>query len=333
MAPQRRASRSARDSAVRTQATRNGSLRARLGDLQRARIVSAMFDVSCERGAGDVTVAHVVARSGVSRRTFYEAFSDREDCFVAAFEQALKLASERVLPAYAVPGKWRERVRAALVALLAFLDEEPTIGRLLIVESLAGGPKALRRRNEVIALAAEAIDEGRNESKSAAPPSLTAEGVVGGVLSILHARMAERSRESLIDLANPLMSTIVLPYVGATAAKRELEREVNAPTSAPKSEPLLSDPFKGAGMRLTYRTVMVLLAIAEQPGASNRRVGEQAGIADQGQISKLLARLERIGLVANTGMGPGQGGPNAWTLTEQGRQVTQTVRAHTKEPK
>ncbi len=91
---------------------------------------------------------------------------------------------------------------------------------------------------------------------------------------------------------------------------------------------MLADPFKEAGMRLTYRTVRVLSAIAECPGASNRAIGIAAGVQDQGQISKLLGRVERIGLVANTGLGPGTGAPNSWTLTDMGRQVVHAIRAH-----
>ncbi len=96
---------------------------------------------------------------------------------------------------------------------------------------------------------------------------------------------------------------------------------------------LLADPFKDVGMRLTYRTVRVLLAIAEQDGRgvnpSNRAVGEEAGITDQGQISKLLGRLQRIGLISNTGLGPGQGAPNAWSLTPEGLHVAHSIQVHT----
>ena len=74
-------------------------------------------------------------------------------------------------------------------------------------------------------------------------------------------------------------------------------------------------------MRLTYRTARVLQCIAGEPGASNRVVAEHAGVADPGQISKLLRRLERLGLVANTGGGHLSGEPNAWELTTQGHQV------------
>jgi AcrR family transcriptional regulator len=330
MAASKRARASARNDGARAPQAYNGAVRAQLADLQRARLLTAMFDIATERGAGNVTVAHVVERSGVSRRTFYETFTDREDCFLAAFEQALGFASERVLPAYESQGAWRERIRAALGALLVFLDEEPVIGRLLMVESFSGGQATLARRDEVIAQVTEAIDEGRNEPKAASPLPLTAEGVVGGVLSVSHSRLLDPAREPLVELLNPLMSMIVLPYLGATAARRELDRPV--PKSQGRSaqgEPLLSDPFKDAGMRLTYRTVRVLMAIVDNPGASNRVIGKTAGVDDQGQISKLLSRLQRIGLVANTGLGPGQGAPNAWTLTEKGRQVVHTIRGHT----
>jgi DNA-binding PadR family transcriptional regulator len=72
-----------------------------------------------------------------------------------------------------------------------------------------------------------------------------------------------------------------------------------------------------------------LSAIAGHPQASNRQIGTSAGIADQGQISKLLARLERIGLITNTGIYPGAGAPNSWTLTEKGERIAQSIRSHT----
>lgn len=79
-------------------------------------------------------------------------------------------------------------------------------------------------------------------------------------------------------------------------------------------------------MRLTYRTLRVLAAIAAQPGASNREVAEHADIADQGQMSRLLARLQKLGLIENTGQGQPQGEPNAWTLTAKGTEVEQAIR-------
>jgi AcrR family transcriptional regulator len=330
--------------------------------MQRARILAAMFDVAAERGAANVTVAHVVDRCGVSRRTFYELFGDREDCFVAAFEQALAYAAARVLPAYESGTGWRDQIKAGLVALLSFLDEEPVIGRLLIVESLAGGAQTLRRRGEAIAVLTRVVERGRAESRGAvAPPALTGEGVVGGVLSVIDARLGgldgidgrlgrrggidgrlgrssvagsrlgKNAHAPLLGLTNQLMSMIVLPYLGVAAARRELARKAPKPSGNQQDEVLLSDPFKDAGIRLTYRTIRVLMAIAELGGRgispSNRLVADAAEIKDQGQVSKLLARLQRLGMIDNVAGPPDKGAPNAWRLTEKGRAMQQAVEA------
>ncbi len=309
----------------------NGLGHAHIAQIQRARLLAATFDVVTDRGAANVSVAHVVERSGVSRRTFYETFVDREDCFLAAFEDALAFASQRVMPVYSAEQKWRERIRASLLALLAFFDEEPVIARLLIVESLSAGEKTLRRRNGVLAQLATALDEGRGQSASAAYlPPLTAEGLVGGAFSLIYTNIVCADDRPLLELANQLMSMIVLPYLGAAAARKELERPIERQAEERHDARMLADPFKDAGMRLTYRTVRVLMAVAEHPNASNRTIGEHAGIKDQGQMSKLLGRLGRLDLIENTGLGPGQGGPNAWQLTANGRELTKNIRTHTK---
>ena len=161
-----------------------------------------------------------------------------------------------------------------------------------------------------------------------APTRLTAEGVVGGVLSVLYARLAaRRQRQPTVELLNPFMRMIVLPYLGAAAAAREL----TCPT--PKARPHVasspSNPLEGLEMRLTYRTVRVLVAIAAAPGASNRQVADAAEVQDQGQISKLLARLEHIGLIQNRGVGSTRGEPNAWLLTQRGHEVEHAIHQQT----
>jgi AcrR family transcriptional regulator len=330
----------------------SGVGREKVSEIQRARILAAMTEVASERGAGNVTVAHVVSRSGVSRRTFYELFEDREACFLAAFDDAAGQIAARVIPAYEAGGRWRERVRAGLAALLDFLDEEPQAGRLCVVESLAAGPGALARRGHIVEAVKRALEEGRAESRGQreAPP-LTAEGVVGAVSSVLHARLAAPASVvvssaaagsprtsgsgsdvgvgwgSYAELLNPLMGMIVLPYQGAAAAARELERPVRRRPERPAGHG--RDPLRELDMRLTYRTVRVLLAIGQTPGASNRGVAEASGIEDQGQISKLLSRLKALGLIENTGAGPARGEPNAWQLTSKGQQVGEAIQVQT----
>jgi AcrR family transcriptional regulator/DNA-binding MarR family transcriptional regulator len=317
---------------------RVGAGQERVSAIQRTRMLNAMVEVACERGAGRVSVAHIVARAGISRRTFYELFEDREDCFIAAFDYAIARAADVVLPAYEGQVSWRERVRAGLTALLGFMDEEPGLGSLLVVDSLSAGARALERRAGLLATLVRVVDEGRGEAKAAREsPPLAAEGVVGAVFNVVHTRMLEqralrtaghaaRNGAPLIALVNPLMSMIVMPYLGTAAAQRELQRPVPKPRAVKRAG---ANPLRDLDMRLTYRTVRVLVAIAAHPGASNRQIAEAAGVVDQGQISKLLTRLEHLGLVENLGPGPAKGEPNAWSLTPKGAEVEAAIRTET----
>jgi AcrR family transcriptional regulator len=331
-----------------------------VSEVQRARILGAMVRVVAEQGVAATTVSRVVKRAGVSRRTFYELFAGCEDCFLAVFEETVERASKiarEASSASAVSDRassaWRERIRAGLGALLVFFEEEPALGRLLVVDALGAGLKVLERRALVLETLAEIVDRGRGEAKGrrgrVSSPSLTssslpltAEGTVGAVLAVTHARMTQPDDpRPLPELLNPLMGMIVLPYLGQAAAARELagpvpkgsRRQASAASgrtaagarngrrrgSAPR------DPLEGLDMRLTYRTLMVLAVIAAEPGASNRRVGEGAGIHDQGQISKLLGRLSKLGLIHNSGAGQPKGERNAWTLTGRGQEVQRAL--------
>jgi AcrR family transcriptional regulator len=297
-------------------------------EIQRARLIAAMVEVCAERGAGNVTVAHVVEHAGVSRRTFYELFTDREECFLAAFDDAIARASRYVLDSYDPNATWDTRIRTALTGLLTFLTYERGAGQLLIVSSLGAGAKALERRQHILAQIITLIDEGRNKTKtSEEPPPLTAEGLAGGVLSVLHSRLLEETPGRFVELTGPLMSMIVLPYLGSAAARKELARPApSAPRAVPATGP---DPLRELGMRLTYRTVRVLLAVAAQPGGSNRQIADESGIADQGQISKLLTRLHGLGLIENTGSGSVRGAPNSWILTDKGWEVQRALALNT----
>jgi AcrR family transcriptional regulator/DNA-binding MarR family transcriptional regulator len=309
--------------------------------LQRARLLVAMVQATAELGAGSVSVSDVVGRSGVSRRTFYELFRDREDCLLAALEDALSRVSERVTRAYSdTSGGWANMLRRSLCELLAFLDSDPAARRLLIVESLAAGPRVLEERQRVLATLAEAIEHDGGSARTGArrsradssqanddPASLTAEGIVGGVFSVIHARVAQNDQAPLLELLNPLMSMIITPYLGPAAGRRELSK--SAPEGVERQTRSTGNPMQGLEMRLTYRTLRVLMELGANPGTSNRQIGEAAGMTDQGQVSKLLSRLDRIGLIENTAGEPGRGGPNAWTLTPRGRQLEQLVHERT----
>jgi AcrR family transcriptional regulator len=316
--------------------------RGEVQDIQRARIVSAMVEVAAEQGYIGAAVARVVARAGVSRRTYYELFEGREDCFLAAFEWGVKQARQAVVEAYGTQRTWRDRTRHGLAALLTFLDAESELARVCVIEALGAGRLVLEHRAQVLDELIAALDTGAPRGRGASgKPLLTAEGVIGGAFSVIHGRLLEQGSTDkqrvaeeaggdpapLIQLHGQLMALIALPYLGPRAAGEELTRK------APEVRQRESLRVSGDGgrllerldMRLTYRTVRCLLFIGEHPGSSNREIAQGADIADEGQASKLLARLTRVGLVANS-KPHGPGYPNYWVLTPHGEQVLSTVR-------
>jgi len=304
--------------------------RGHVTEIQRARMLAAAADAVQEVGYSGMTVAQVIARARVSRRTFYDVFRDRDDCFMAAFEQAVTRARGPVESAYAAEPCWQDGVRAGLARLLALMEADRGLAKLCVVEALGAGDRLLARRAELLEELADVIDRGRREAPAPRdPPPLSAEGVVGAVFAILHTRLHEDDPAPLGGLLAQLMGIIMLPYMGTRAARRELDgvEDVHAVQGLASVPERVPDRLGGLPMRLTYRTVRVLSVIGDMPGASNREIAVLSGIADQGQISKLLGRLARLDLAENRGAGHARGGSNAWYLTDGGRQVERSTRA------
>ena len=137
-----------------------------VAEIQRARMIAAMVEVARERGVARVTVAHVVTRSGVSRRTFYELFEDRDDCFDGRFRRSRVERAARVCcPRFSTRAAGASGFRAALGALLEFLDDEPRLGALCLVDTLGAGPQALARRARSWTRLIDAVDEGRWDAR------------------------------------------------------------------------------------------------------------------------------------------------------------------------
>ena len=251
--------------------------------MQCAQLLAAAVDVALEHGLRREFMGRVAARADVSREVLERALGGREECFVAVFDAAVDRVAAVVLPAFGQGEGWCERIRGALMALLEYLDYEPGIARLLVVDALSAGPGVLERRREVLGVLGTALDQGRLEVKRGQePPPLTAEGVLGAVLSVLHARLSEEEGTgSLYELVNPLTSLVVLPYLGPAAAAKEMTRPVE-PAKLVRPEPP-RDRLQELGIRATNRTLQVLAAVASQPGRSNREAADGAGITDEGR--------------------------------------------------
>jgi AcrR family transcriptional regulator/DNA-binding MarR family transcriptional regulator len=218
----------------------SGGLRSGAGvsEVLRARILSVAVALVGEVGYARMTVERVARLSGSSQETFHKYFEDLDDCLLAAFENAIGRIAAVVAPVYEREDEWPAKVRAALTALLAMIEDEPAMSTFVFVGALGAGPKVLACRMEALERLKVAFEHGIDEagrvdgngidgmgrvdvSEIGESSPLSAEGAVNGVLGILHTRLLEGSplaRRPLSELAGPLTAMVVLPYVGQVAA-------------------------------------------------------------------------------------------------------------------
>jgi AcrR family transcriptional regulator len=306
----------------------------------RLRICGAAVALVGEVGYARMTVERVVRLSGVSQETFHQHFDDLDGCLLAAFEDARERIAAVVVPAYVSESEWPAKVRAAVASLLAAMEDEPAISMFVFVGALGAGPKVLACRMQALERLKVAFEHGIDEAggadaKEVAESSpLSAEGAVNGALGILHTRLLEGSplaRRPLSELAGPLTAMIVLPFVGhvpagsstsnGAGASNGVAAESNRHNRSGRADKIL----QGVQTRVSERAFRVLAVIDELDGRgsspSNREIRDAAEITDSAQVSKLMKRLVRLGLVENTGAGRLTGKPYAWRLTTKGREL------------
>jgi AcrR family transcriptional regulator/predicted transcriptional regulator len=320
----RRGSAHARSSAVKAAADGAERRSAReVAGWQRARLIDAAIEVIREDGGARLNATTIITRAGVSRKTFYELFADTEDCLLALLEHVLHRLEGPVRLARETEEGWLEGLRAAVGALLAGLDEDRRLAGALLLDSLPRGPRIIEWRARLLERLAAEITPPTPVDGALAGPRL-ALATIGGSCELLANGVLRGEPSQLIELQGVIMSMIVLPHHGRLAAREELTRstpELAIVPGAGEGAAAARSALHDLQTRLTYRTVRVLDAIAAKPGASNRQIAEAADITDQGQISKLLKRLLRIGLIENQRAGQAGGAPNRWRLTKTGASI------------
>lgn len=190
----------------------------------RERILQGMLEAVGTRGYERATVQDAIKEAGLYRQAFYDSFRDKEDCFLQAIEAGFAWLELAMRDAAVGQATWRSQLRGALSGLLAFLDEKPAIGRALLVEVHAAGPRAVERRTEALEQAAVMMDRAREESDGGAP-EISAEAVVAGILAVLHTRLSTEKPTDFARLLPELMYLAVLPFFGPDAAAAELQPE------------------------------------------------------------------------------------------------------------
>jgi len=204
---------------------RHGLSREAVTESQRNRILQAMIEVVAERGYPETRVVDVISVAGVSRKTFYELFSSKEDCFLAAYDLLLaNLLGDTARGYESKKGApWAERVAAGLAALLDDLAEHPDEARFAIVEVLAAGPRALARRDAALRQFTGFLDAGRSET-SVELPGITSLSLAGGINELLYTEILHGAASRLPSRLPDLMFWIVLPFLGPERAADERER-------------------------------------------------------------------------------------------------------------
>ena len=211
---------------------RHGLSREYVVNSQRSRLLGAAVLIAGAEGYAGMTVSAVIARAGVSRKTFYEFFQDREDIFLAAFDQLLDSALDGAREAYENGGEsWPERLRALLQAGLEALAARPHEARLGFVEVLAAGPRALQRRDAALREFMQFLAPGY-EAADGDVPELMPEAIVGAVYEIVYARVLQERTAELAELLPQLMYVALAPFLGPAAARELAERPAPARASA-----------------------------------------------------------------------------------------------------
>jgi AcrR family transcriptional regulator len=193
--------------------------------VQRERLLAAMLRAASELGYRETNVQDVIERAGVSRPTFYEHFSNKETCFLAAFDATAARLIDRVEAASRTGGSnLRDRLRFGLETLLNFVATEPEAARTLIVEARAASADAVMRRDDLLDHFAGCIDHQVREllPDASSHSPITAAGIVGGVEALLYSRLNRGEIDDLDSLLPSMMYFLVLPFEGHEAATEEL---------------------------------------------------------------------------------------------------------------
>jgi AcrR family transcriptional regulator len=190
---------------------------------QRERLIAGLAEAVAENGYAGTTIAHITRHAAVSRRTFYEHFNSKDECFVAAYDMVMAELSRRVGEAFDQEDEWPQAVRAGIAAMLEFLTSEPHLARLSMVEALVAGPVVVERYDSAIQNLVpylQAGREGRSQEVLSGLSPTTEEALVGGMVSLISRRIFADRTEELEALLPDLVEFTLTPYLGSSEAAK-----------------------------------------------------------------------------------------------------------------
>jgi AcrR family transcriptional regulator len=197
---------------------RHGLPRVFVAENQRERLLNGVVEAVAEHGYNATTIAKIAAAAKISRRTFYEYFEDKQDCFLAAYEMIEAHVLDSMTAAPGAREEWPERVRARLAALLDVLARDSAISRCFLVEPLAAGGAPAARYREAMGLIAAIL-------RPEPPPSqldmeVRDQALIGGIATLIVRRLNSAAAARLPELLPDLLELTLAPYMGRQEARK-----------------------------------------------------------------------------------------------------------------
>ncbi len=205
-------------SAERLPPGRHGLPRELVAHNQRERLLNGVVEAVAVHGFEATTIGRIVDAAKISRRTFYEHFRSKEDCFGAAYAMIDDHVRGAMLAAGDPAAPWPEQVRDRLAALLAILARDEAVARFYLVEPLAAGGELAARYRDAMQLLAETI------RPQGGPAEIDVEVrdqvLMGGIATLISRRLKAGEADRLPELLPDLVELSLAPYIGRDEARR-----------------------------------------------------------------------------------------------------------------
>jgi AcrR family transcriptional regulator len=298
-------------------ATRRGG-RALGGWSQRDRLVAAIGELAVSAGVSAIGVHHLCQRAGVSRRTFYELYRDRDACFADALQEAYGRLVGHVEQAVDGAGdEWEDRAVAAVQALVEALHEDRALAYLCVVSATSGSPGAADVRHAAMQQIAIALADPPG-------PVMSGESVLaaalGGVWELVYRSLTVEPETAVAELVDAAVYVVLTPFVGRRRATVRAEGLTSPAADGARASIALPPPSAVALM--TELAGQTLVYLAKRPGAANVEIARAIDVRHESQMSRHLVRLEEAGLVERRK----EGRTNAWRLTGRGEEAARALR-------
>jgi AcrR family transcriptional regulator len=186
---------------------------------QRERLIAGIIAAVAENGYPETTIATIVKRAALSRKTFYEHFANKEECFAAAYEASFDYLRQAI-GGVEVDGNWGQLVRGRLERLLGLLSEEPDLAAFFLVAPTSAGDEIVERHHQTMRELVGALTEGAPKGSKGGPAGTREQALAGGISRLIVLRLSAGEADKLPALLPALTELVLRPYLGGEEAVR-----------------------------------------------------------------------------------------------------------------